>query len=684
MKDYETKNLKNVVILGHTGSGKTELLESILYNNKITDRFGKAVDGNSIIDSDGEEVKRGMSVYTHLVPVEWKNQKINFLDTPGYLDFAGEQTAAVAVADNALIVVSAKDGIQSGTMKSYHTALNSNLPVMFFITRVDEENADYAKVISDLERRCGAVPMILPIIENGKAVGVVNVVTKKAYIGGKEAEVPASLADQVETGYQVLCEAIAMTDDNLTEKFLMEEPFTDEEIIQGIGHGLRHNTIRPILCGSATKYVGIDTLLDSIIDYALNASKVTYKATDAKGEAVEIATDPNGPFVAFVFKTVNDAFAQISYVKVVSGVLTTETPAFNTRVEENEKIGSIITLRGKNQEKVTKLEAGDIGAVLKLQYTKTNDTLATKANPVTINKIQFPKGMLGKAIWPKSKNDEDKLSTGLNKIREEDPSCEVVNNSETREQVLYGIGDQHIDVIVNKLKNRYKVEVTLTDPKVQYRETIRGTVEVEGKHKKQNGGAGQYGDVWIRFEPCEDQEEMVFEEAVVGGAVPRQYFPAVEAGLRESMNRGVLAGYKVVHVKATLFDGSFHPVDSKEVAFKSAANLAYKAGMPKARPALLEPIIKAEVTIPSEYVGTIYGDFSKRRGMILDNRAIDDENTVIVAEVPMAEMVNYATELRSMTQGSGSYMQEFVRYDYAPQNVTDKVVAEAKLEDNED
>jgi elongation factor G len=292
--------------------------------------------------------------------------------------------------------------------------------------------------------------------------------------------------------------------------------------------------------------------------------------------------------------------------------------------------------------------------------------------------------MLGKAIWPKSKNDEDKMSTGLNKIREEDPACEVINNTETRELVLYGIGDQHIDVIINKLKSRYKVEVNLTEPKVQYRETIRGTVEVEGKHKKQTGGAGQYGDVWVRFEPCEDQEEMVFEEAVVGGAVPKQYFPAVEAGLRECMNKGVLAGYKVVHVKATLFDGSFHPVDSKEIAFKSAARLAYKAGMPKAKPALLEPIIKAEVTIPSEYVGTIYGDFSKRRGMIMDNRAIDDETTVIVAEVPMAEMVTYATELRSMTQGTGSYVQEFVRYEYAPQMVADKVIAEAKIEDDED
>ena len=527
MKDYETKNIKSVVVLGHTGAGKTEVLESVLFNTKVTDRFGKAVDGTSIIDSDAEEQKRGMSVYTHVVPVEWAGQKINFLDTPGYLDFAGEQTAALAVADNALIVVSAKDGVQSGTMKAYHATTNRNMPVMFFVTRVDEDNADYAKVIADLERRCKAVPLTLPIMENGKAVGVVNIITKKAFISGKEAEVPASLAGQVEDGYAVLCEAIAMTDDELTEKFLMEEPFTDEEIIKGLGHGLRHGTIRPILCGSATKFVGIDTLLDAIEKYALNADKVTYKAKNAKGEEVDLPVDPNGPFAAFVFKTINDAFAQISLVKVVSGVLSGETPAYNMNADENEKIGSIVVIRGKNQEKVTKLEAGDIGAVLKLQYTHTNDTLSTKANPLNLPKIEFPHGMLGKAIWPKSKNDEDKMSTGLNKIREEDPACEVINNTETRELVLYGIGDQHIDVIINKLKSRYKVEVNLTEPKVQYRETIRGTVEVEGKHKKQTGGAGQYGDVWVRFEPCEDQEEMVFEEAVFGVAVQKQYFPAV-------------------------------------------------------------------------------------------------------------------------------------------------------------
>ena len=668
MKEYAGNFIKNVVVMGHTGAGKTEVLESILFNNKITDRFGKAVDGNSIIDYDPEEVKRGMSVYATLVPVEWKDYKINFIDTPGYMDFAGEQVAALSVADSALIVVSAKDGVQPGTMKAYRQAVAKNLPVIFFVTRVDEDNADYAKVVAELERRCKASPLVLPIIEGGKATGTVNIITEKAHINNAEVDIPAAFKDQAETGHYELCEAVAMTDDELTEKFLMEEPFTDEEMIKGVANGLLSGAIKPILCGSATKYVGIDVLLDTIIKYAPSYTP--------KG-------DVNG-FSAFVFKTVTDNFAQASYIKVMSGTLTLDTPIYNVTADTNEKMGGLVVVRGKNQEKVTKLECGDIGAVLKLSNTSTNDTLATKGCTVQYPAIEFPQGMLGKAIWPKTKNDEDKMSSGLAKLQGEDKSMKVVLNTETKEQVLYGIGDQHIDVIVNKLKNRYKVEVELTEPKVQYRETIMGVSDVQGKYKKQNGGAGQYGDVTIKFEPNPDQEEMEFVDAVVGGVVPKNFIPAVEAGLRECMNKGVLAGYKVVQVKATLHYGSYHPVDSKEVAFKAAARLAYKKGMPLAKPCLLEPIIRAEVTIPAEYVGTIYGDFSKRRGMILENNAIDDETTVIVAEVPQAEMMNYATELRSMTQGNGSYTQEFVRYERAPQNIADKVAAEAHLEDDDE
>ncbi|NLZ75707.1 MAG: elongation factor G [Erysipelotrichia bacterium] len=684
MKVYTTDFIRNVAVLGHTGAGKSEVLESILYNNKITDRFGKAVDGNSIIDYDAEEIKRGMTVYSSLVPIEWKDYKVNFIDTPGYVDFAGEQVAALAVADSVVIVVSAKEGVQSGTMKAYRQALAKNLPVIFFVTRVDEEHADFVKTVAELERRCKAVPLVFPIMDGGKATGVVNIITRKATINGKDAEIPANFVDQVETGHFELCEAVAMTDDALTEKFLMEEDFTAEEMIAGVSHGLRDGSIRPILCGSAISNVGLDTLLDTIINYCPSyAEKGTI--TDANG--VEVKTSNKEDFSAFVFKLVSDNFAQASYVKVMSGTLTSDTPLYNSNKSENEKMGSLVLIRGKNQIKVDRLECGDIGAILKLQDTDVNHTLATKANPIQYKPIDFPQGMLGKAIWPKTRNDEDRLSSGLSRLASEDKSMLLVNNTETREQVLYGLGDQHIDIIVNKLKSRYKVEVDLTEPTVQYRETITGTSEAQGRHKKQSGGAGQFGEVWIRFEPNPEQDEMVFEEEIVGGAVSKNYFPAVESGLREAMNKGVLAGFKVVQVKATLYDGSMHPVDSKEVAFKSAARLAYRKGMPEAKPALLEPIIRAEVQIPSDYVGTIYGDFSKRRGMIMENNAIDEETTVIVAEVPQAEMMSYATELRSMTQGNGSYVQEFLRYERAPKDVADKVIAAAKArleEDDED
>jgi len=657
MKEYQASKIRNVALLGHSGSGKTEVLESILFNQKITDRFGKAVDGNSIIDSDAEEVKRGMSVYTHIVPVEYKDYKINFLDTPGYLDFAGEQTAALAVADSVVIVVSAKDGVQSGAMKAYRAATQKGIPTFFFVTRVDEDNANWEKAVSDIEKRCKGAPLVLPVMDGKNIKAVEHKITPE------------------------LTEAIAMSDDELTEKFLMEEPFTDEEIAKGLLNGVKNCGIRPILCGSATKNVGINELLDAIVKYApCYADKGSVK--DVNGN--EVKTSSSEPFSAFVFKTVTDNFAQASYIKVMSGTLTADTPLYNSTTEENEKMGGLVLIRGKNQEKVTKLECGDIGAVLKLQATTTNDSLATKAKPFAYTPIEFPQGMLSKAIWAKSKNDEDKLSEGLRKLAAEDKSMKVINNEETRERVLYGLGDQHIDVIINKLKTRNKVEVDLTKPKVQYRETIQGKAEVQGKHKKQSGGAGQYGDVWIRFEPNPEQEEMVFAEEVVGGAVSKNFFPAVESGLRDAMTKGVLAGFKVVQVKATLYDGSMHPVDSKEVAFKAAARLAYKKGMPIAKPCLLEPIIKAEVTIPSDYVGTIYGDLTKRRGMIMENNAIDDETNIIIAEVPQAEMMNYATELRSMTQGNGSYSSEFIRYEKAPKEVADKVIAEYHTEDEDE
>ena len=680
MKDYNSNNIRNIVLSGHSGSGKSTFVEGILFKQKMIDRMGKASDGTLAMDYEDEEKKRGLSVYTSLAPVEWKDTKINFLDTPGYLDYEGEAIAAASVADAMLIMVGAKDGIQVGTEKAWKLAQSKGLPVAFFVNKMDEDNANFEAVYDSLRSQFSKaiVAFELPIIEGGKNVGTVNIYKQKAfYYDGTEKDVPADMADTVQDHYSQIMEAIASSDDDLMEKFFMEEPFTEEEVMTGIRKGIHSGEIKPVYCGSGLKHQGTEGLLNNIRDYfPTYVEKKTVKAVE-KGQPVEVELKEDAPFSALVFKTVVDPFVgRISFIKVVSGDLTTTTPLYNVQEGKNEKFNQVITMCGKQQLQLSKLAAGDIGCLTKLQVTETNETLATQAHPIELEKISFPTPMLGVAVEPASKNDEDKLSGGLSKIQEEDQTIKIVKNTETHQTILYGLGDQHIDVIVNRLKNKYKVEVKLTAPKTQYRETIRGKVEVQGKHKKQSGGAGQYGDVWIRFEPC-DSDDMVFAEEVFGGAVPRQYFPPVEAGLRECMERGVLAGYKVVGVKATLYDGSYHPVDSKEIAFKAAARKAYKAGMPKAKPVLLEPIGKAEIFIPEDYTGTIYGDITKRRGMIMGMDATADGLQKIEAEVPMSEMTKYATELRSMTQGRGSFTLAFDRYEAAPEEVSKKVIAEA-------
>lgn len=476
-----------------------------------------------------------------------------------------------------------------------------------------------------------------------------------------------------------------MADDELMEKFFSGESFDEHEVAKGLRIGVRNGDIRPVYCGSATQVTGIERLLDLIREYFPSyAEKGMIEALDPDGIPILMETNEQEAFTAQVFKTIIDPFVgKISLLKVMTGVMSTDAQVLNVQKDKIEKLNQIYIVKGKHQIAVGKLFTGDIGAVVKLQFTDTNDTLATRLKPVTYAPIEFPKPMLGVAIWPKTKADEDKMSMGLQRMCEEDPSIRLDKNKETKETVLYGMGVQHIDVILSKLKSKYKVEVTTTEPKVQYRETIRGTVTAEGKHKKQSGGAGQYGHVFVKFEPC-DGDEMVFAESVFGGAVPKQYFPAVEAGLRECMEKGVLAGYKVVGVKATLTDGSYHEVDSKEIAFKAAARLAYKAGMPKAKPILLEPIGKVEVLIPEEYTGTIIGDFNKRRGIILGMDLVDEKEQKITAEVPMAEMMKYSTELRSMTQGRGSFVIEFDRYEPAPQPIAEKVIKTANIEKEED
>lgn len=687
MKDYLANEVRNVVVLGHSGAGKSSVIEACLYFTKAIERYGKNNDGTTALNYDPEEGKRGTSVYCHIAPVEWKDKKINFIDTPGYMDYAGEEATGLMMGDNALIVVNAKEGIEAGTERAWREAVSKQkIPTIFFINKMDVENANFDTVYTSIRDKFGksVIPFEVPIIENGVVVGSVNILRRKAwYYNDRNTakEVPSALIGEVERYYNEIAEAIAMTDDELMEKFFSGETFDEHELAKGLRIGVRSGDIRPVYCGSAENQTGIERLLDLITEYFPSyAEKGRIQAETLKGDTIDMETNENEALSAFVFKTIVDPFVgKVSYLKVMSGVLNSDSQVYNSKKDVTEKINQIYVINGKYQIGVGKLFTGDIGAVVKLQATETNDTLCTRSRVIKYPDIEYPHPMLGYAIHPKTKADEDKLSSGIHNLMLEDHTIKLVNNEETHEQVLYGVGDQHIDLILSKLKSKYKVEVTTEKPTVQYRETISAKAEAQGKYKKQNGGAGQYGDVWVRFEPT-DSDDMVFAEEVFGGAVPKQYFPPVEQGLRDCMNKGVLAGYKVVGVKATLYDGSYHPVDSKEVAFKEAARLAYNAAMPNAKPVLLEPIGKVVVTAPEDYTGTLMGDFTKRRGIILDMGTDEDGLQVIRAEVPMAEMLTYATELRSMTQGRGSYELAFDRYEAAPHDVAQKVIEARKRE----
>ena len=602
MKDYLSLDVRNVVLLGHSGAGKSTVGEACLHFTKAIDRMGKASDGTTALNFDADEGKRGLSCYCHLAPVEWKDKKINFIDTPGYMDYEGEEVTGLTVGDNALIVVDAKEGVEAGTERAYKEAVtNRKLPTIFFVNKMDDPNASFEKTYSALREKFGksVIPFEMPIIKDGTVVGSVNILRNKAWFYDNHDEpqdVPSDMVDQVEEYYSEIAEAIAMTDDSLMEKFFSGEKFDMHEVAKGLRIGVRNGDIHPVYCGSATNETGIERLMDLITEYFPSyAEKGHIHAKSLKGTNIELETNEKEALSAFVFKTIIDPFVgQVSYLKVMSGVLNSDSQVYNANKEVSEKISQVYVVNGKYQIGVGKLFTGDIGAVVKLQNTSTNDTLCTSNKVVKFDPIEFPEPNLGYAIWPKTKADEDKLSVGIRNMCAEDRTIRLDKNAETHEQVLYGLGDQHIDLILSKLKTKYKVEVTTTVPTVQYRETIRGKAEAQGKYKKQNGGAGQYGDVWVRFEPV-DSEDMVFAEEVFGGAVPKQYFPPVEQGLRDCMEKGVLAGYKVVGVKATLYDGSYHPVDSKEMAFKEAARLAYNNAMPNAKPVLLEPIDKVVV-----------------------------------------------------------------------------------------
>lgn len=683
MKDYKMDAIRNVAVMGHGKSGKTTMVEAMLYNAKATDRFGKVTDGNTVTDCDPEEIKRGFSISTAVAPLEWKDMKYNILDTPGFFDFVGGVKEGIRAADSALIVLSGRSGVSVGTEQTFKYAKNKGIPVMFFVNKIDDERADYQKTLEEMKAVFGkgVTPFVYPIRENDEFKGFVDIVdmTARRYDGIYRVEmpVPEGMADVIEPLREMIMEAVADTDEELMVKYFEGEEFTVDEIKGAIRKGVKEGTIYPVYCGSGQNNIGVRSLMDGIGKYLPAPSEIEEIARNAETEEpVELVQSDEETTAAVVFKTIADPYVgKMSLFRVYSGEVKADSSLYNPNRGCNEKIGKLYMLSGKKQEEVKKVKAGDIGCVAKLEKTKTGDTLCDKGKNIILTGIEFPAPVLSMAVAPKTKGDEEKIVSGLSKLADEDPTFTVTTNSETKQTLINGQGEQHIDVIVSKLMSKYGTAVVLSDPIVPYRETILGTATVEGKHKKQSGGHGQYGHVKIEFAPGAT-EDMVFEEKVFGGSVPKNYFPAVEKGLRDSCKHGVLAGYPMVNIKATLLDGSYHPVDSSEMAFKTAASIAYKEGIKQAKPVLLEPIGYLKVYIPENIMGDIIGDINKRRGQIMGMGESDREGlSMVEAEVPVSEMFKYAVDLRSMSQGRGEFTFEFTRYDQAPANIAEKVIA---------
>ena len=683
-------DIRNICLLGHGGSGKTSLVESMLYITGATDRLGKTADGNTVCDYDPEETKRQISISLAMAPVMYQGVKINVLDTPGNFDFAGEMQSGVRAAEVGVLVCASKDGLSVGAERCWKYLREQKKPCIVYISKEDEENANFSTTLEALRENLSKsiAPVVAPIWdENKRTIGIIDVLNQKAYkMGGDkkgtrvEIPIPESKQKVVQELYDQLMEAVAETTEENMEKFFAGEPFTKEEIMTGLKVGMHEGTLAPVVCGSAFTGLGTEMLLQTIVDLVPGPLEVpAEEATDESGEnEVEVAHDPNGPTAAIVFKTISDQYGKYSLVKVVSGKITGDMSLYNPTTGKTEKLGRLYTLRGKKTEEVKEIACGDIGAIAKMDRLKTGDTLCDPKKVVRLTPVQFAEPCYSRAIAPKTRGQDEKVGSGLVRLNEEDPTFSVVNNAETHQVVVSGAGDIQIDVLVSKLKSRFGVEAELDTPRVAYREKIRKKVRKQGRHKKQTGGSGQFGDVWIRFEPQTEQDDMIFAEEVFGGSVPKNFFPAVEKGLREACQHGVLAGYPVVFLKATLVDGSYHPVDSSEIAFKTAAQLAYKAALPEASPVLLEPIGELKVTIPDSYMGDIIGDLNKRRGRVMGMTPTGDGNQVVEAEVPMAEMMTYAIDLRSMSQSRGSFTFHFVRYEECPPAAQEKAIAEAK------
>ena len=687
---YTANSIRNICLLGHSGSGKTALAESLLYMTGAIDRIGRNADGNTVCDYDPEEIRRNISISASVVPLEYNGAKINLLDTPGAFDFSGAVMEALRAADAAILVCSAKDGITVGFEKAWKYCEERNMPRFIYISKVDEENSDYNATFNALREKYGnkVAPVVVPIWDSSRKVtGIIDVLNKRAYemqnLKRVEIEVPDEKVSVIEEFNDALKESVAETSEEFMDKFFGGEDFTYAEMIKGMHKGVLDHTLYPVLCGSGYNCLGSLMLMDHIIDLLPNPVEGNYhKATTADGEVEEFVVSPGGVPSAFVWKTVSDQYGKYSYIKVLSGVITSDTTLVNARTGETEKLGRLYAMCGKKNTEVKELSCGDIGAIGKMDKVKTGDTLCDPRKVVSLKGIPYAEPCYSMAIAPKVKGQEEKVGTGLNRLNEEDPSFTLVNNAETKQLVLSGAGDQQLDVLVAKLKSRFGVDAVLGEAKVAYREKIKKKVEAHGRHKKQTGGSGQFGDVWVRFEPQEEQDELIFDVEVVGGAVPKNFNPAVEKGIQEAIQKGPLAGYPMVGLKAVLYDGSYHPVDSNEMAFKLAAILAYKEAMPNAMPTLLEPVGALNVTIPDSYMGDVIGDLNKRRGRVMGMNPDHDGNTVVEAEVPMAEMSTYAIDLRAMTQARGSFTLKFERYEEVPKANQAKIIEDAK--NNED
>ncbi|MHB0856850.1 MAG: elongation factor G [Anaerolineae bacterium] len=683
MREYKPADLRNVVLLGHGSCGKTSLSEAMLFGSGATSRLGKVEEHNTVSDYDEEEQSRGISVNSSILPFEWRNKKVNLLDAPGYMDFIGEVLTAIRAVDSGVVVICASSGVEVGAEIHWNHLDNAGLGRIVFVNKMDRDNASFERTLEQLRTKFEQtfVPIQLPIGAHDTFAGVVDLVTMKAYKGAdsKEADIPENMQDAAAAARTELMEHAAEADDDLMMKYLDGEELSDDELRSAIASGVKQRKFVPVLVGSATRGMGVQQLLDVVANYLPAPSEVERKAINqATDEEVAFLADPAGPLVVQVFKTLADPFVgKMTYFRVINGTFASDSRVFNVGRNTEERVGQLFMVRGKEQTQVPAVKAGDLGAVAKLTLTTTGDTLCDRGAPYLLPAIEYPEPLYSAAVFPKTKADLDKLGSGLARLVEEDPTLRVERNTETNETILSGMGESHIQIAARRLSQKFGVDIVTEVPTIPYRETITKSASVQGRHKKQTGGRGQFGDVWIRFEPRERGEGFEFGSEIFGGSVPKQYVPAVEKGLREILDKGVIAGYPTVDFKAIIYDGSYHAVDSSEMAFKIASHLAFRAGIPEAGPVLLEPVMEIVVTVPENFMGDILGDLNTRRARVLGMEQARG-NGIVTALVPLAEIQRYATDLRSMTQGRGFYALKFSHYDIVPSHLNDKIVEEAR------